>query len=366
MYELKVKRPCCRVLGRCLAALQAACFLACSEDSSSSDTIARSGTGGDTASGGASTVPSGAAGRGGSSSDGSGGSAPTGGLNARAGTSAGGGAANGGVGGASTATAGGGNASAGRAGAATGEGGTSEVAAGAGQGGVSGLSGGAGSAGSAGNLSGGSGGSAGSAGSGGSDGKVVLFDGKNLDAWQSVNGGAARWQLLPDERAMEVDPGAGNLITKQKFGSMFLHVEYWTPAYPANVTGQSRGNSGIYVKRAYEFQVLDTFGAPPAIDTCGAIYETSAPLVSACFGAETWNTYEIEFRDSTWDDQSKTAPAVAVSVHLNGELVQENVRLTNDPTRAGTADAPGPQPLMLQDHDAQGRVRYRNIWLIPR
>jgi hypothetical protein len=223
---------------------------------------------------------------------------------------------------------------------------------------VSGLSGGAGSAGSAGNLSGGS---------GGSDGKVVLFDGKNLDAWQSVNGGAARWQLLPDELAMEVDPGAGNIITKQKFGSMFLHVEYWTPAYPANVTGQSRGNSGIYVKRAYEFQVLDTFGAPPGIDTCGAIYETSAPLVSACFGAETWNTYEIEFKDSTWNDQgSKTAPAVAVSVHLNGQLVQENVRLTNDPTRAGTADAPGPQPLMLQDHDAQGRVRYRNIWVIPR
>jgi hypothetical protein len=350
-----------RILGRCLAALQAACFLACSEDSSSSDTIARSGAGGETASGGASTVPSGAAGRGGSSSDASGGSAPNGGVDARAGTSglaAEGGAGNGGAGGASS--EGGGGASTGGAGAATGGGGTSEVAAGAGQGGASGLSGGAGSAGSASTVSGGTGGS------GGSDGKVVLFDGKNLDAWQSVNGGAARWQLLPDELAMEVDPGAGNIITKQKFGSMFLHVEYWTPAYPANVTGQSRGNSGIYVKRAYEFQVLDTFGAPPAIDTCGAIYETSAPLVSACSGAETWNTYEIEFKDSTWNDQSKTAPAVAVSVHLNGQLVQENVRLTNDPTRAGTADAPGPQPLMLQDHDAQGRVRYRNIWVIPR
>ena len=324
--------------------------------------MARSGTGGETASGGESTLPSGAAGRGGSSSDASGGRAPNGGVNARAGTSglaAGGGAANGGAGGAST--AGGGTASAGRAGAAAGDGGTSEVSAGAGQGGVSGLSGGAGSAGSAGTLSGGSGGS------GGTEGKVVLFDGKNLDAWQSVNGGAARWQLLPDERAMEVDPGTGNIITKQEFGSMFLHVEYWTPSYPASVTGQSRGNSGIYVKRAYEFQVLDSFGAPPAIDTCGAIYETSAPLVSACFGAETWNTYEIEFRDSTWNDQGgKTGPAVAVSVHLNGQLVQENVRLTNDPTRAGTADAPGPQPLMLQDHDAQGRVRYRNIWVIPR
>jgi hypothetical protein len=349
-------KPSYRRLGRYLAALQAACLLACSEDSSSSDTLASSGAGGETTSGGASAVSGGADGRGGSSSEPSGGRAPNGGANASGaatGGAAGSGASSAGAGGAGI--TGGVGASGGRAGATSGGGGTS---AGAGQGGGSGLSGGAGSAGSAGTPSGGS---------GGSNGKVVLFDGKNLDAWQSVNGGAARWQLLSDELAMEVDPGTGNIITKQKFGSMFLHVEYWTPAYPASVTGQSRGNSGIYVKRAYEFQVLDSFGAPPAIDTCGAIYETSAPLVSACFGAETWNTYEIEFRDSTWNDQgTKTAPAVAVSVHLNGELVQEEVRLTNDPTRAGTADAPGPQPLMLQDHDAQGRVRYRNIWVIPR
>jgi hypothetical protein len=49
---------------------------------------------------------------------------------------------------------------------------------------------------------------------------------------------------------------------------------------------------------------------------------------------------------------------------LNGQLVQQNVSLTVDPTTSGIADAPGPQPLMLQDHDAS--VRYRNIWLIPR
>ncbi|HEY8946091.1 MAG TPA: DUF1080 domain-containing protein, partial [Polyangiaceae bacterium] len=146
-----------------------------------------------------------------------------------------------------------------------------------------------------------------------------------------------------------------------------LHIEYSTPALPANVTGQSRGNSGIYVKRAYEFQVLDSFGLPPADDTCGAIYKTKVPLVSACFGAEMWNTYEIEFRDSVWSAQgTKTEPAVAVSVHLNGQLVHQNVRLTIDPTQAGTPDAAGPQPLMLQDHDPQGKVRYRNIWLIPR
>jgi hypothetical protein len=249
-------------------------------------------------------------------------------------------------------------------------GGTAGVAPGGTAGVASGGTAGTASGGTAGGFKNGGGAAGtgiGGAAAGGADaGKVVLFDGKNLDAWQHANGSTAGWRLVADAAAMEVAPGTGNIITKQKFGSMFLHIEYWTPAYAASVTGQSRGNSGIYVKRAYEFQVLDSFGQPIADDSCGAIYKTSRPLVSACYGAETWNTYEIEFKDSTWNGSAKSAPAVAVSVHLNGQLVQENVRLTMDPTTAGVADAPGPQPLMLQDHDANGRVRYRNIWLIPR
>lgn len=269
------------------------------------------------------------------------------------------------------------------AGALSASGGTAGSAGGSGEGGSGGKAAG-GAAGTAGDTSGGAAGvsaggsasgasgagaamSGGSAGAGGTDdGRIVLFDGSDLSEWQHTNGDDVRWQLVTDAAAMEVVPGTGNIVTKQKFGSMLLHVEYWTPAYPASVTGQSRGNSGIYVKRAYEFQVLDSFGQPPADDTCGAIYETSAPLVSACYGAETWNTYEIEFQDSVWNGNTKTSLAVAVSVHLNGQLVQENVQLTMDPTRAGTPDAPGPQPLLLQDHDENGRVRYRNIWVIPR
>lgn len=182
-----------------------------------------------------------------------------------------------------------------------------------------------------------------------------------------MNGGPAPWRLVSEADAMEVTPGTGNIVTRQRFESMLLHIEYWTPQYPVNVTGQSRGNSGIYLKRAYEMQVLDSFGVPPGVDTCGAVYAISGPLVSACYGAEMWNTYEIDFQSSTWNAQGvKTAPAVIVSARLNGELVQEDVRLMVDFTQAGLPDAPGPQPLMLQDHDPQGRVRYRNIWVIPR
>ncbi|HWA77133.1 MAG TPA: DUF1080 domain-containing protein [Polyangiaceae bacterium] len=372
--------------GHCSSALFAAMLLACSAPTREGNT--NSGSGGQTPIGEAggmggrtmalggspSTSTGGALASGGATGGTSASGSSSGGSNASGGASSSGGQATSGA----SATAG--TASGGSAGAATGgvagavsggvAGTTNGGVAGAASGGVAGAATG-GVAGAANGGSAGSGGVAGGAsgagGSAGTDaGKLVLFDGKNLSAWQHTDGSAVRWRLLTEESAMEVVPGTGNIITKQKFGSMFLHIEYWTPALPASVTGQSRGNSGIYVKRAYEFQVLDSFGQPISDDTCGAIYKTSKPLVSACYGAEMWNTYEIEFKDSTWSGNTKTMPAVAVSVHLNGQLVQENVRLTVDPTTSGIADAPGPQPLMLQDHDANGRVRYRNIWVIPR
>src|SRR5690242_857747 len=46
-------------------------------------------------------------------------------------------------------------------------------------------------------------------------GAVVLFDGTNLDAWQSYGGRPARWKL--GDGYMETAPGAGQIQTKQKF-----------------------------------------------------------------------------------------------------------------------------------------------------
>src|SRR5262245_10980635 len=58
---------------------------------------------------------------------------------------------------------------------------------------------------------------------------LVLFDGRNLDSWLSQkdrhweeSDGAADWKILKDG-ALEVIPGAGSLITKQKFGDFKLH-----------------------------------------------------------------------------------------------------------------------------------------------
>jgi hypothetical protein len=193
---------------------------------------------------------------------------------------------------------------------------------------------------------------------------VVLFDGTNLNQWSPLaNTGAAAWQVLPDG-TMQVVPGTGDIITKMKWEDLFVHAEYMTPQLDSTFVGQARGNSGIYLKSAYEVQVLDSFGLPPLIDGCGSIYGVSAPLVTACFQELRWNTYEIEFRAPRFDAQGqKLSSARFITVYLNGVLVQTNVDVPGT-TRAGQPEAPGPQPLLLQDHT--NRVSFRNIWVIPR
>jgi hypothetical protein len=194
--------------------------------------------------------------------------------------------------------------------------------------------------------------------------RIVLFDGSNLDAWVSRNtGGPAGWQVVGDG-SMVVTPGTGDIISRQPFDDVFVHVEYKTPALPANVTGQDRGNSGIYLKGMYEVQVLDSFGREPEIDGCGAIYEVRAPLSVACYQEELWNTYEIEFRAPRYDEQgNKVSNARMLLVTLNGVIVQENTEVPGA-TRAGYAEAPGPAGILLQEHG--NRVSFRNIWVIPR
>jgi hypothetical protein len=199
--------------------------------------------------------------------------------------------------------------------------------------------------------------------------KIVLFDGTDLSQWHRLNEPTvpAQWKVLPDG-TMQVVPQATptNIQTNMKFDDLCVHVEYMTPIYPSGVDVQMQGNSGVYLKSAYEMQILDTHNLPPLIDGCGAVYKVSAPLVVACHQYLVWNTYEIEFKSSVWNQSTppvKIKDAVYVQSVLNGLLVQKNVDL-NPPggfTQAGIPDAAGPQPLALQDH--RDLVSFRNVWV---
>ncbi len=242
-------------------------------------------------------------------------------------------------------------------GASAGAGGSADAGGGAGAAGGVPTSplGGAGAGGSS--DPGGAGGSSGAAGN--DAGKVTLFDGTGLSQWRSRAGGeTAPWTATSDYFA--VAPNSGDLVTRDAFGDIKLHVEFWVPATDAANAEQDRGNSGIYLQGRYEVQVLDSYEHPlEGANDCAAIYELKNADVNAAEPPGTWQTYEIEFRAPRWSGNQKVENA-RVSVVWNGQVAHANVEVPA-PTRLGDAEAPGDAPLRLQDHGHA--VRYRNVWL---
>ena len=132
---------------------------------------------------------------------------------------------------------------------------------------------------------------------------VILFDGTNLDAWQTPEGGPARWKVT--DGFMEVAPGTGPIETKAKFGDVQLHVEWASPNPPVG-KGQDRGNSGIFLMGVYELQVVDSYHADTYADgQAGRLYGQYPPLANASRPPGEWQTYDIAFRRPRFDSGGK-------------------------------------------------------------
>lgn len=196
-------------------------------------------------------------------------------------------------------------------------------------------------------------------------GAIVLFDGKNLDAWKKREGSEPPAWMLVEGNAVQVHGSGGSrndIVTKQTFDGRFhLHVEFRVP-YKPNNKGQARGNSGVYVQGRYEVQVLDSYGLASKDNDCAGIYGVAAPLKNACKAPTIWQCYDIEFQAPKCEGGKKVAPA-RITVYHNGVKVHDNVAITKDNTTGGLGgDVCTPGPILLQDHgDA---VQYRNIWLL--
>jgi len=184
---------------------------------------------------------------------------------------------------------------------------------------------------------------------------IVLFDGKYLSHW------TGKWKV--ENGYFEVVPKAGDLVSKEKFGDVQLHIEW---ASPAQVKGnsQGRGNSGVFLQGRYEVQVLDSFENPTYADgQASAIYGQWPPLVNAARKPGEWQAYDIVFEAPRFEGEKLVKPAYLTVFH-NGVLVQ-NHREVMGPTMHRELAKYVPQPaedsLKLQDHG--NPVRYRNIWV---
>ena len=95
------------------------------------------------------------------------------------------------------------------------------------------------------------------------EGAVILFDGRNLDGWQTPEGGPAPWKVA--DGVLEIVPDSGEIQTRRAFGDVQLHLEWRAPDPPAG-KGQDRGNSGIFLMGLYELQILDSYRADTYTD----------------------------------------------------------------------------------------------------
>ncbi|TAH35405.1 MAG: DUF1080 domain-containing protein [Planctomycetota bacterium] len=189
---------------------------------------------------------------------------------------------------------------------------------------------------------------------------VVLFDGKNLSAWQAQDGEEAGWKLV--DGAMEVN-GTGSIQTRDEFGDCQLHVEWAAPAQPAGQS-QDRGNSGVFLMGRYEIQVLDSFQNRTYADgQAAALYGQKPPDVNACRPPGQWQSYDIVFRAPRFEGEKLLSPARVTVLH-NGVLVHDGVEILGSTAHRSLARySPHPPkgPIGLQDHG--NPVRYRNIWV---
>ena len=74
---------------------------------------------------------------------------------------------------------------------------------------------------------------------------------------------------------------------------------------PEKVTGegQLRGNSGIYLQRRYEVQVLDSYNNRTYSNgQAASIYKQSMPLVNASRAPGEWQSYDIIFNEPLYDN----------------------------------------------------------------
>jgi hypothetical protein len=197
---------------------------------------------------------------------------------------------------------------------------------------------------------------------------IVLFDGKDLSEWGTADGKLTGWTvqdgviLTTARREGTEQRKSWDLVSKRKFGSAQMHVEYNIPLMPA-ATGQARGNSGVTMQGRYEIQVLDSFNNltyPQGSNA--ALYGYFPPLVNASRPPEQWQTYDIVFHAPKCDGEGKLVEPGRLTLLHNNVLVQDQVPVM---PRKGCPTEPG--PLVLQDHYhpavTETPMKFRNIWV---
>lgn len=195
---------------------------------------------------------------------------------------------------------------------------------------------------------------------------IVLFDGTNLDEWQKSDGSAAGWDV--HDGVMTVNKPSGDIVTKRKFGSYQLHLEW---KCPENISGesQSRGNSGVFMQDMYEVQILDSYDNDTYAQGCAtSIYKQTGPLVNATKKPGEWNVYDIIYTAPVFKEDGTYLYRPYITILHNGIIVQNHTEIYGTTEFIGLPRTVvhGDGPIRLQAHgDPSEPISFRNIWIRP-
>lgn len=190
---------------------------------------------------------------------------------------------------------------------------------------------------------------------------VILFNGKDLGEWTSLDGGAPKWEVK--DGAFTVIKGTGDIKTKKTFGDFQLHIEWRTPAEVVG-EGQGRGNSGIFLQEKYELQVLDSYESVTYSNgQAGSIYKQSVPLINACRKPGEWQSYDVLYTAPRFGESGRVIVPAYVTVLHNGIVIHNHTQITGPTEYQGMPvySPHGKGGIKLQDHG--NPVSYRNIWI---
>lgn len=194
---------------------------------------------------------------------------------------------------------------------------------------------------------------------------IVLFDGHDLSAWTNGDGtGEAGWNVK--KGIVTVDKSKGDIVTKQKFGSFQLHIEW---CVPEGIQGesQSRGNSGVFLQDMYEVQILDCYQNETYVNgMTGSLYKQTPPLVNAMRKPGEWNVYDIIYTAPVFKEDGTYLYRPYVTVIQNGIVLQNHTEILGTTEYIGfprtVKHAEG--PIRLQSHgDPSAPISFRNIWI---
>jgi len=199
---------------------------------------------------------------------------------------------------------------------------------------------------------------------------IVLFDGTDFSQWTDQSGNPVKWKIVGN--AMEVVPlnredfggqwpegmRIRGIQTKQRFKDFKLHVEF-------NIPKGEQDNSGVYLQRRYEIQIVDSWGGRKHANNCGAIYKQKQPDTNASKKPGEWQSYDITFRAARFkeiDGKRYKVQNARVTVLHNSVLIHDDVEILGK-TGNGDEEGPEPGPILLQDHGS--KVKFRNVWIQP-